>query len=51
MEIGLFTFGDIGTNPHTGLTVSAPERLRNIVEEVVLADQVGVLSPVFTPLY
>ena len=42
MEIGLFTFGDIGTNPYTGLTVSAPERLRNIVEEIVLADQVGV---------
>jgi len=42
MEIGLFTFGDIGTNPHTGLTVSAPERLRNIVEEIVLADQLGV---------
>jgi len=42
MEIGLFTFGDIGTNPHTELTVSAPERLRNIVEEIVLADQVGV---------
>jgi len=42
MEIGLFTFGDIGTNPHTGLTVSAPERLRNMVEEMVLADQVGV---------
>jgi len=42
MEIGLFTFGDIGTNPHTGLTVNAPERLRNMVEEMVLADQVGV---------
>lgn len=42
MEIGLFTFGDIGTNPQTGQTVGAPERLRNIVEEITLADQVGV---------
>ena len=42
MEIGLFTFGDIGTNPQTGLTVSAPERPRNIVEEIILADEVGV---------
>jgi len=42
MEIGLFTFGDIGTNPRTGQTVTAPERLRNIVEEITLADEVGV---------
>jgi len=42
MEIGLFTFGDIGTNPRTGQRVGAPERLRNITEEIVLADQVGV---------
>lgn len=42
MEIGLFTFGDIGANPHTGDRVSAPERLRNLVEEIILADQVGV---------
>ena len=42
MEIGLFTFGDIGTNPQTGQTVTAPERLRNIAEEITLADQVGV---------
>ena len=42
MEIGLFTFGDIGTNPHTGQTIGAPERLRNIVDEIVFADEVGV---------
>ena len=42
MEIGLFTFGDIGPNPVTGQVVGAPERLRNIVEEITLADQVGV---------
>lgn len=42
MEIGIFTFGDVGTNPHTGLTVTAPERLRHAVEEIVLADQAGI---------
>lgn len=42
MEIGIFTFGDIGTNPQTGQTIGAPERLRNIVSEITLADQVGV---------
>ncbi|AJE47087.1 LLM class flavin-dependent oxidoreductase [Celeribacter indicus] len=42
MEIGLFTFGDVGTNPHTGYSVTADQRLRNAVEEIVLADQVGI---------
>ena len=42
MEIGIFTFGDVGTNPRTGQFVDAPERLRNLAEEIVLADQVGV---------
>jgi len=42
MEIGVFTFGDIGADPHTGRSVSAPERLRNIVEEITVADQAGV---------
>lgn len=42
MEIGIFTFGDIGANPHTGQTIGAPERLRNIVAEIALADQAGV---------
>lgn len=42
MEIGIFTFGDIGADPSTGRSVGASERLRNIVEEIVLADQVGL---------
>ena len=40
MEIGLYTFGDVGADPVTGRRVSPAERLRHLVEEIVLADQV-----------
>jgi probable LLM family oxidoreductase len=36
MEIGMYTFADIGP------TISAGQRLRNLVEEIELADQVGL---------
>jgi len=42
MELGLYTFGDIGTDPKTGRKVGPAERLRNLVEEIELADQVGL---------
>jgi probable LLM family oxidoreductase len=42
MEIGLYTFADIGTDPATGRRIGPSERLRNLVEEIVLADQVGL---------
>jgi probable LLM family oxidoreductase len=42
MEIGLYTFGDVGTDPVTGRQVGPAERLRNLVEEITLADQVGL---------
>ena len=42
MELGLFTFGDVGTNPVTGEVIDAPQRLRNLVEEIELADEVGL---------
>jgi probable LLM family oxidoreductase len=42
MEFGLYTFGDVGSNPVTGERVGPSERLRNVVEEIVLADQVGL---------
>lgn len=41
MEIGLFTFGDLTPDPATGRT-SPGTRLRQLVEEMVLADQVGL---------
>jgi len=36
MQIGIYTFGE------SGPTVSPSQRLRNMVEEIVLADQVGL---------
>ena len=42
MEIGLYTFGDMGADSVAGQRVSSAERLRDLVEETVLADQVGL---------
>ena len=42
MELGLYTFGDVGTDPVTGKVVGAAERLNNLVEEIELAAQVGL---------
>ncbi|MET2829640.1 LLM class flavin-dependent oxidoreductase [Mesorhizobium shangrilense] len=41
MELGLYTFADV--SPEPGLDAVGPyERLRNLIEEVELADQVGL---------
>jgi probable LLM family oxidoreductase len=42
MELGLATFGDIAPDIETGRTISSGERLRNLLEEIELADQVGL---------
>ncbi len=42
MELGLYTFGDVGTSQATGLSVTPKERIAQLVEEIVLADQVGL---------
>lgn len=42
MEIGLYTFGDVGKDAHTGRLVGPAERLSQLVEEITLADQVGL---------
>jgi probable LLM family oxidoreductase len=42
MEIGLYTFGDVGKDPVTGRYTSPSERLRQLVEEMKLADEVGL---------
>ncbi|WP_414472137.1 LLM class flavin-dependent oxidoreductase [Microvirga sp. M2] len=42
MEIGLYTFGDVGADPVTGRRIGPAERLRNLVEEIVHADQAGL---------
>lgn len=42
MEIGICTFGDVGTHPVTKETISPHQRLLNLMEEIELADQVGL---------
>lgn len=42
MELGLYTFADVGTDPATGRRIGPAERLSNLVEEIVLADEAGL---------
>lgn len=42
MEIGVFTFGDTKVDPETGRQLDAGVRLRNLIEEIRVADQVGL---------
>src|SRR4051812_24032992 len=42
MELGLSTFADIGLEPGKGGTVTGVERMKNLIEEVELADQLGL---------
>lgn len=41
-EIGISTFLEATRNPVTGETISHPERLQQAIEEIKLADQVGL---------
>ena len=42
MEIGVYTFAEVTPDPRTGRTVTPEERLRDLLEEIELADQVGL---------
>ena len=42
MEIGLYTFAETALDPRTGSQVGAGQRLRDLIEEIELADQVGL---------
>lgn len=42
MELGIYSFGERTPDPRTGHTISPGERTRQLVEEIVLADQVGL---------
>src|SRR5258708_28638838 len=42
MQIGVYTFVENTPDPATGQTMSATQRLRDLMEEVELADQVGL---------
>jgi probable LLM family oxidoreductase len=41
MELGLYTFADVSPTPGPG-AIGPGERLRNLIEEITLADQVGL---------
>ncbi|MFL4995121.1 MAG: LLM class flavin-dependent oxidoreductase, partial [Microvirga sp.] len=42
MELGVYTFGELTKDAVTGDRLSPAQRLRDLVEEVELADQVGL---------
>jgi probable LLM family oxidoreductase len=42
MELGIYTFGEATPDPETGRTPSPQERLRDLLEEIELADQLGL---------
>src|SRR5678810_171729 len=41
MEIGIYTFADITPNPNAGTKLGAQQRLKDLMEEIELAEQVG----------
>lgn len=42
MELGIYTFAELTPDPATGRTVTPHQRLRDLIEEIELADQVGL---------
>lgn len=42
MELGISTFVELTPDPATGKTISAHQRMRDLMEEIVLAEQVGL---------
>ncbi|MED4018174.1 LLM class flavin-dependent oxidoreductase [Sutcliffiella cohnii] len=41
-EVGIYTLADLGPNPHTGNTISAKQRMGEIIEAAKLADEMGL---------
>ena len=42
MELGVYTFADMGRHPVSGQSLSGAERMQHLMEEIELADQVGL---------
>ena len=42
MELGLYTFAELQPDPITGSSISPQQRMQNLMEEVELAEQVGL---------
>jgi len=41
-EMGIYTLADLGPDPHTGKTISAKQRLHEIMEAAKIADEAGL---------
>lgn len=42
IEIGIYTLADLGTDPHTGQTISQRQRVSEIIKAAQLADEAGL---------
>jgi probable LLM family oxidoreductase len=42
MELGIYTFAEVNPDPAIGRAMNAAQRLRDLLEEIVLADEVGL---------
>lgn len=42
MELGIYTFAELAPDPVTGKSITAAERLHHLMEEIELADQIGL---------
>src|ERR1700712_719626 len=42
MELGVTTFAELTPDPRTGVAIGAQQRLKDLMEEIELADQVGL---------
>ncbi len=42
MQLGVYTFGDLIPDPITGKTITPEKRMKNLIEEAVVADEVGL---------
>ncbi|WP_073052860.1 LLM class flavin-dependent oxidoreductase [Kaistia soli] len=42
MELGIYTFGDLMADPTNGVRISPQQRIANLLEEIELADQLGL---------
>ena len=42
MEVGVYTFAEATQDPATGAVIGAAQRMRDLLDEIVLADEVGL---------
>src|ERR671928_676440 len=42
MELGIYTFGELTPDPVSGKQLTSAERMRDLLEEIELADELGL---------